>query len=498
MTLIKKINVHLIHLITMIGFVFFEKNALAEIDCSDVNTTNVEQGDCEALVDFYYAMNGYNQDPDKSWKIYKTTVPTPQGWPWWNTLPIEKWVGVELTNTTPRRVKSLYFTNMINIRGTIPDSINNLTSLHYLSIHGSPSYEAGHIYLPSNLSGLVNLTILSFYNSNLSGEISESLPPNLGRINIVTNENLSGKIPSSLFSLPKLNYINISDNKQLTGTLPEIDNFPSMSSPREVNLSWNKLSGEIPSWIINKSSISGLSLAGNKFSGKIPDINRNSSGNNFVLDLTYNELTELPSTFNDTKMIAFYASNNKLTGEIPTSYFEPTQFVNLNYLTNKFEVLALDHNELSGSLPSQIWSPVNFYIENNRISGEIPYLLNTPFKPYKAWYQNNNFTGVLNLPQVNGYQEFINVSQNCLSRPKKEVLNIIKPNHFFEQKPCGWQPKYWEIDLEPTKKGLKEANKGENENQNNREFIRSNLKHSPNRFIELDFIKEIEKINMQK
>ena len=495
MTLIKKINVQVIHIITFFSFIFFEKSAFAEIDCSDVNTTNVDQGDCEALVDFYYAMNGYNEDPDKSWKIYKNVNGTPQGWPWWNTLPIEKWAGVILNNATPRRVKSLYLSNMINIRGTIPESINNLTRLESFGVSGSPSFEPGSIYLPSNLNGLVSLSTIIFYNCNLSGVIYELLPAKLQVIIISSNKNLSGPIPSNLFTLPDLYSLDLSDNN-LSGQLPTVDPLLPGSNLLFVDLSYNQFEGEIPSWIINKRTIIELFLNENKFSGKIPDINREAKFSNLKLDLSDNDLTELPSNVKDTKPIFFYAENNKLSGSIPSSYFEPILYQGLQ--SPKFETLALNDNQLTGSLPKEIFSPYNFFIENNMISGEVPYLLNTPFKPNESQYQNNNFTGVLNLAQVNGYQKFIDVSQNCLSRPKKEALNFIKPIYFFEQKPCGWQPKYWELEREPSKKGLKGRNKGKNDLHNDREFIRRSLKHSPNRIIDSDFSKEIERIKMQK
>ncbi len=124
--------------------------------------------------------------------------------------------------------------------------------------------------IPSELGNLSNLTRLSIYdNKQLSGEI----PPKLGSLSNLTmlelggDSQLSGEIPSELGNLHNLTWVKLDYNK-LTGHIPP--ELGSLSNLRVLALGGNQLSGSIPSELGSLSNLEWLSLSFNQLSGEIP------------------------------------------------------------------------------------------------------------------------------------------------------------------------------------------------------------------------------------
>ncbi|CBI22741.3 unnamed protein product, partial [Vitis vinifera] len=89
----------------------------------------------------------------------------------------------------------------------------------------------------------------------------------LVRIVDLSSNNLSGGIPSEIYSLFGLQSLNLSRNN-LMGRMPE--KIGVIGYLESLDLSNNHLSGEIPQSIINLTFLSHLDLSYNNFSGRIP------------------------------------------------------------------------------------------------------------------------------------------------------------------------------------------------------------------------------------
>ena len=118
-----------------------------------------------------------------------------------------------------------------------------------------------------------------------------------------------------------------------------------MTDLRQLNLSDNQLTGEIPSEIEFLTSLTDLELGNNQLTGEIPielwSMNQNSL--NFF-DLSNNQLVgEIPDEIENSMFIfGFYLNDNQLSGSIPEntcqivflpSYSDQFKFGNNNFAT---------------------------------------------------------------------------------------------------------------------------------------------------------------------
>ncbi|XP_019198485.1 PREDICTED: probable leucine-rich repeat receptor-like serine/threonine-protein kinase At3g14840 [Ipomoea nil] len=128
-------------------------------------------------------------------------------------------------------------------------------------------------------------------------------------------QDLQGVLPPALVKLPFLKRIDLNRN-YLSGTIPR--EWASMNLEL-ISLAVNRLSGPIPKYLGNITTLTYLNLKYNMFSGSVPP-----------------ELGKLVNLQN------FFLSGNYLTGELPKE---------LNALTNLIE-FRLSSNNFTGKLPS--------------------------------------------------------------------------------------------------------------------------------------------------
>ncbi|KAF3454472.1 hypothetical protein FNV43_RR04919 [Rhamnella rubrinervis] len=259
--------------------------------------------------------------------------------------------------------KDLYFFDLREnrIRGNIPESIGNLSSLTNLNL--SRNFLDGTV--PAGLGKLGQLQRLNLNRNRISGPIPEGIGKmtNLGLLDLGNNL-ISGSIPLSFGNLSQLRYLYLSRNR-LSGNFPI--ELTQCSLLMLLDLSCNSLNGSIPKQIRLLSNLAlSLNLSNNNFEGKIPD----SVGKLIsvqAIDFSKNKLSGIiPTSIGGCiSMVYLNLSDNKLEGPIPGSL---KQIASL-------EVLDLARNQLNGTVPIWIGDKQMIKYLNlsyNRLSGEVP------------------------------------------------------------------------------------------------------------------------------
>ncbi|KAK9933651.1 hypothetical protein M0R45_020836 [Rubus argutus] len=163
------------------------------------------------------------------------------------------------------KMLSAIFIHDCNFTGSIPISMTNLSQLIYLEMDGN-KFEGS---IPS-FSRPMNLEVLGLDSNRLTGNINCTHWGNLTKLSSLSlrGNMLNGNIPTSLLSLPSLNFLDLYGN-QFFGQFPEISNISS-NFVKYLLLGSNNLEGPIPMSIFNFRRLTWLDLSSNNFSGSFP------------------------------------------------------------------------------------------------------------------------------------------------------------------------------------------------------------------------------------
>lgn len=310
-------------------------------------------------------------------------------------------------------LKSLFLQNNTFSRD-IPNTLLNLTNLFILDI--SRNKFGGEIqeifgkfkqlkflllhtnfYVKGlNTSGiftLTNLTRLELSNNNFSGPLPAEISRMSGLIFLtLSNNNFNGTIPSELGKLSKLQALELSSNS-FTGQIPP--SLGNLKSLLWLMLANNSLTGEIPPKLGNCSSLLWLNLANNKLTGKFPSeltkIGRNAmetfesnhknmvgvvAGNSECLSMRrwipadYPPFSFVYSILTRKNCRSLWDRLLKGYGIFPMCASEPS-----TRSSHKFGYVQLSGNQISGEIPSEIGTMLNFsmlHLGDNKFSGEFP------------------------------------------------------------------------------------------------------------------------------
>ncbi|ESQ46467.1 hypothetical protein EUTSA_v10000563mg [Eutrema salsugineum] len=244
--------------------------------------------------------------------------------------------------------------------GHIPLCLCSLNKLQVLDF--SSNQLSGN--LPSNFNNLEGLEYLSLLDNNFTGLFSLDPLANLTKLKVFKLSSTSDMVQVETKSIwqPKF---------QLTVavlgdcSLEEIPSFLLyQKNLRLVDLSNNRLSGEIPTWLlVNNSKLEVLQLQNNAFTiFQMPTIVHNLQ----FLDFSANDINGLfPDNIGHAlpNLVRMNGSNNGFQGNFPSSMGE---MVNITFLD-------LSYNNFSGKLPRSFvtgcFSLENLKLSHNKFSG---------------------------------------------------------------------------------------------------------------------------------
>lgn len=248
--------------------------------------------------------------------------------------------------------------------GELPNSIGNLVSLKYF--HVAFCNFSGPI--PSSFGNLTQLIALELAENMLHGSIPQSISRlvNLEDLNLAY-DHLSGTVEFDLFlKLKNLKWLQLSGNK--ISLLRKPSTNTTLPKLKILTLGSCDL-GEFPDFLRNQDELGYLDLSDNKIYGQIPKWMWNLSKETlWHLSMSFNFLTgfdQLPVFFPWTNLRELHLHDNKLRGSLPI----PSPSIN-SY--------SVSHNKLTGEIPQlicNISSIVFLDVSNNYLSGLLPQCL---------------------------------------------------------------------------------------------------------------------------
>ncbi|XP_028798189.1 receptor-like protein 7 [Neltuma alba] len=355
-----------------------------------------------------------------------------------NFYQFSKLQNLEYLDLSSNKFLSLTFDNNLNY--TIP----NLDVLHLDSCHitilpkfiGLPNLQQLHLDdnklqgLPESIFGFLNLSRLSLSSNNLRGPISLhqfSKLQNLEYLDLSNNKFLSLSSHNDVhYTIPNLAQLDLSSCN--------INDFPKqlgdLQNVQRLNLSNNKIHGDIPQWFNNvgNGTLDTLDLSHNN----LTSVEHLSMKNLRFLDLSFNLLLgNLPIPSFDVEF--FSVSNNKFSGHVSSSFCN----------ASSLEMLNLSHNNLSGHIPKCLVALPNLEsldLQMNNFVGSIPDNFSKGNFLQFLHLNNNQFEGQLPLSLTHcKLLEILDAGANKINDrfpnwleglPELQVL-ILRDNKFY-------------------------------------------------------------------
>jgi Leucine-rich repeat (LRR) protein len=293
--------------------------------------------------------------------------------------------------------------------------IQNLINLSYLDL----SHNNLEGPIPMSVFEFPSLESLSLSWNNFSGPLQLNVIQNLINLSFLdlSHNNLEGPIPMSVFEFPSLERLLLSWNN-FSGPLQlnVIQNLINLSS---LHLSHNNLElassklKPFPQFLINQSTLSMLDLSDNRIHGEIPNWIWNLPYL-YSLNLSYNYLETLDLSLLNMSSVHFLdLQSNQLQGQLSVlpKYVKYLDFSKNNFRSvipasigdslSEAYFFSLSSNKVYGSIPESICNATNLRVldlSDNFLSGTI---LQCLFNMSEGQMRSNQGLGVLNLKRNN-------------------------------------------------------------------------------------------------
>ncbi|XBJ26713.1 hypothetical protein VPH35_004079 [Triticum aestivum] len=302
-----------------------------------------------------------------------------------------------------------------SLQDTIPDALANCSKLRKLFL----SYNSFVGEIPPKLGLLSNLSDLRFNTNNLTGTIPSTFS-NSSSIQVMSlsYNHLSGGIPDELGKLPSIRWLALGGNRLIGGFPQGLLNLSN--SLRVLGLESNKLGNRLPLNIGDSlSNLQWLFLNRNMFQGKIPASLGNVLGME-RLELENNNFTgEIPSSLG--KLKSLYYLN--LGGDgLEAKDAQSWEFFNALINCSGLNILALDRNQLDGTIPGSIGNLSNslemLTLGGNKLSGIVPTSVANLQSLINLGFDYNNLSGkIVEWVGMLTKLQSLNLYQNKFSGP---------------------------------------------------------------------------------
>lgn len=261
----------------------------------------------------------YLKEIDFSRNYLNGTIPAE-----WGAMPLVNIsiIGNRLTGPIPKEIGNIstlaIFTVEFNqLSGVLPQELGNLTRLE--KMHLSSNYFTGQ--LPATFEKLTTMKDFRIGDNSFTGQIPDLIQKwtNLEKL-VIQGSGLSGPIPPGIALLEKMADLRISD-LQGNGTEAPFPPLTNMKNLKTLILRSCNIIGPLPVFV-----------------GELP-ISK-------TLDLSFNKLIgEIPSSFSGLrKADSIYLTGNQLNGTVPDWIFKDGESVDLSYNNFRNESSCLQRN----------------------------------------------------------------------------------------------------------------------------------------------------------
>ncbi len=276
----------------------------------------VPQLEKDALAAIYTAMSGDTWNSNTNWNT---------------SNPVSDWSGI----TTAIIDGVEHVTELLisgNMTGTIPTEIGDILELRILDLN-TQDWVEGYLTgsIPPEIGNLTKLTYLGLFNHDLSGEVPSEIWTMSSLESIIIGDQRSGLftltngIPPEISNLQNLIHLNLNFVPLSLPLQPELFNLPNLLRLRLVECG---LSGTLP---FEFAGISDVIVGSNNFEGPIPQEIINSMGNS-RLSITYNyfDFTDLEPLVTANNYTTLIYSPQRTKDEVLNLEFPPGEDITLS------------------------------------------------------------------------------------------------------------------------------------------------------------------------